>query len=48
MAIARDAGYTVSPGTDWPTANYVPVLYAKQALVKWYTDTMFNECCNTD
>ena len=48
MAISRDGSYTVTPGTDWPTANYVPTLYAKQALVKWYTGTMFNDCCNTD
>lgn len=49
MAVSRDAGYTVSGGgTDWPTSDYVPQLYAKKTLRKFYLETMFTMITNTD
>ena len=45
--VTRDAGYVHAP-TTWPNSNYVPLLYAKKVLQKFYAQTVFKEVTNTE
>ncbi len=49
VSMGRDSGYTTTDGlssTTWAGSNYVPVLYAKKLLEKFYKQTVFTEITN--
>lgn len=46
MAVTRDAGY--SDYNSAGTSKYIPQLYAKKVLKKYYAQTYFKDITNTD